>query len=100
MAEFRIPMTYEEGQFLAILNTMNEEGTRDGLIKLVKEYKPMNDQVADEEDNETIKAMTIDAYNGALRCLLEMSDDEFSKLELNVDYAALGFPDSIDDLLQ
>ena len=42
--------------------------------------------------------MTIDTYNGALRCLLEMSDDEFSKLELTVDYAALGFPDSIEDL--
>ena len=82
------------------MNTVNEEGTRDGIIKLVKEYKPLNDRIADEEDNKTIKAMTIDTYSGALRCLLEMSDDEFSKLELNADYAALGFPDLIDDLLQ
>ena len=34
---------------------------------------------------------------GLIGLPLYMTDEEFSKLELNIDYAALGFPDSIDD---
>ena len=71
---------YEEEQLMAIYNLMNDAGTRQGLIDIIADMaKDINPEIpSDVELQGHVEAV--------LAHLRNMSDEEFSNLDLTVDF--------------
>lgn len=74
------PISYEEQQLMAIHNLNNDAGTREGLIAVLE-------QIRDASDPDIPQDADLLVYtNAALGHLREMSDEEFSGLDMTVDF--------------
>ena len=71
---------YEEEQLMAIYNLMNDAGTRQGLIDIIADMsKDINPEIpSDVELQGHVEAVLMHLRN--------MSDEEFSELDLTVDF--------------
>lgn len=74
------PITYEELQLMAIYNVNNTAGTRQGLIDVLEDMR------GDIDPNIPEDAELLSCTDAALQHLREMSDEEFSELDLSVDF--------------
>ena len=71
---------YEEEQLMAIYNLMNDAGTRQGLIDIIADMaKDINPKIPSDVELQG----HVEAVLGHLR---NMSDEEFSNLDLTVDF--------------
>lgn len=81
MAYFEVnSIPYDVQQVMAIYNTNNESGTRQGLIFVLEEMRGYL-----TTDNDEDKAL-MEHTDTALKLLRDMTDAQFDKLDLTVDF--------------